>query len=530
MDLDMFFALLESDSIKTFSEENKDAIGGNANDAIERSKRYVDSNHQILMNITSYDKTTQKPNGQCSRHKLRCLSYEQQHIIKMHYADNAAFCNVAKAWRLAGELDYMALVCALSMVVERHEVLRTSYKIGDTTSLDACVRQDANISLPVKDLAVLPDVSQREVVRTIISAELEEPFDLADNLKLRGRLLRLSDKVHVFVLTMHGIAVDEASESIINHELKVLYSAFSQYKPSPLAMMTYQYNDFVQKQQQSTFNERYSKHIRYWQQQLQSAPKVHGLKLDYVRPSKRHYKSALLKMHVDEEKTRHLKVYCHMRGVTVFLGLHTALSALLYQETGQTDIVIGGLQANRNEIDMQGVVGAFSNIVPLRSDISQCSSFEQLLQLNSKIYNEASLYQELPFSQLVELLQLDNDSSYNPLFQIMLILKHTRDNELTLPGLTVTSLHAQQSHPMRQACDLVLSVEDSQEFGLSLNWEYNAALFKQDTISKIAINFMALLDKMLYQSAGFIVRSEAALNLEKERAGQDVYGSNSNYC
>ena len=54
------------------------------------------------------------------------------------------------------------------------------------------------------------------------------------------------------------------------------------------------------------------------------------------------------------------------QGATFYMSMLAAFATLLYRRTGQDDIVIGSPIANRNNLELQGLIGFVSNTVALR--------------------------------------------------------------------------------------------------------------------------------------------------------------------
>ena len=98
-------------------------------------------------------------------------------------------------------------------------------------------------------------------------------------------------------------------------------------------------------------------------------------------------------------------------------------------------------------------------------------------------------HQQVPFEQLVEVLQPERSLSHSPLFQVMLVLQNNEQSELSLPGLTLSPVSRQSSIAKY---DLTLNVVEAEQ-GLQLSWEYNTDLFEEQTIERLAGYFELLL-------------------------------------
>jgi amino acid adenylation domain-containing protein len=169
-----------------------------------------------------------------------------------------------------------------------------------------------------------------------------------------------------------------------------------------------------------------------------------------------------------------------------------AFVTLLYRYSGQDDIVVGTPVANRNRREIEGLFGFFVNTLVLRTDLSGNPSFEQLLGRVKEVALGAYAHQDLPFEQLVEALQPTRDLSYTPLFQVMFALDDALVPSVKLPELAVSSYSVEIG---TAKFDLTLSMENTAD-GLVGVWEYNADLFDEVTIAKMAGHFQTLLEAL----------------------------------
>ena len=103
--------------------------------------------------------------------------------------------------------------------------------------------------------------------------------------------------------------------------------------------------------------------------------------------------------------------------------LLTAFNVLLSRYSGSEDIILGSPIANRYHHDIEGLVGFFVNTLILRNQVDSNKSVKELLnQISSDALN-AFDNQEVPFEQIVELLDVTRDTSRNPVVQVMFSLQ-----------------------------------------------------------------------------------------------------------
>lgn len=364
-------------------------------------------------------------------------SFAQQRLWFLdQLVPNNSFYNVPTAVRMQGQLDLVALGQTFNEIVRRHEALRTTFAMveGQVTQI---IAPSYELSLTVADLRETP-VSDREgVARKIAIAVAQCPFDLTVGPLLRVKLLQLDEADYVLILNLHHIVSDGWSIGVLVRELGVLYTAFTEGKPSLLPDLSIQYADFAHWQREYLQGEVLESHLSYWRQQLKDLP-VLNLPSDRPHPTVPSYRGATQLLDLSPNLTGSLEALSDRSGVSLFMTLLAAFQTLLYRYTSQTDIVVGSPIANRNRTELEGLIGFFVNSLVLRTDISGNPTFWELLERVRKLTLAAYAHQDLPFEKLVEELRPTRDSSRNPLFQVVFALQNTPVEVLKLPGLTLS--------------------------------------------------------------------------------------------
>ncbi|NJO96593.1 MAG: amino acid adenylation domain-containing protein [Pleurocapsa sp. CRU_1_2] len=418
------------------------------------------------------------------------LSWGQERLwFLARLEESSATYNMSGAIRLSGQLDLNALQQALSEIVRRHEVLRTSFSTVNGQPIQV-IHPEATLKIKVVDLQQL-EVRERETeLQQQVQQEASIPFNLERSPLLRCSWLQLDTRESVLLLTMHHIVSDGWSIGILIQELSSLYSAFCAGKSSPLPELAIQYGDFALWQRQWLSGEVLETQLDYWQQQLQCAPELLQLPTDRPRPLEQTYRGATQSFTLAAELSQKLQAWSGESGSTLFMTLLAGFATLLYRYSGQTDIVIGSPIANRNRSEIESLIGFFVNTLVLRSNLADNPSIQELLAQVRETTLKAYEHQDVPFEKLVEVLQPQRSLSHSPLFQVMFVLQNTPMEEMELAGVTLTQLERKSTVAQ---FDLTLSVTET-EAGLEGFWEYNTDLFEGSTIERMSKHFQTLLE------------------------------------
>ncbi|UCF78981.1 MAG: non-ribosomal peptide synthetase, partial [Candidatus Eiseniibacteriota bacterium] len=266
--------------------------------------------------------------------------------------------NIHIAVRLRGPLNVAALEQSLKEIVQRHEILRTTFSLVEGQPVQLIVPA-LTLTLPVVDLRNLSETEREAEAQRLTIEETQRPFDLARGPLLRATLLRLDEEGHVLLLTMHHIVSDEWSMEILFRELSALYEAFSRGKPSPLPELPIQYADFAVWQRQWLQGSGLEAQLPFWKKQLAGSPPLLNLPTDRLRPAIQTYRGAHQSVMLPWALLESLKTLSSQERATLFMTLLAAFKVLLYRYTGQEDILVGIPIANRNRVEIEGLIGFF---------------------------------------------------------------------------------------------------------------------------------------------------------------------------
>ena len=451
----------------------------------ERKAEIIKFLHQAEIAANAFNQRIQPAN----RDGIIPLSFAQQRLWFLEQLQSgSATYNIPTGMRLKGKLNVPVLLLSINEIIRRHEVLRTQFPTVDGNCLPTI---KSNITLPFEevDLQALNPIEQDEEVRSLFLKQAHQPFDLANDVLLRVKLLHLGVDEYVVLFTMHHIVFDGWSMDVLVRELTTLYSAFINNQPSPLPELPIQYIDFAIWQRQWLQGKVLETQLAYWRQKLSGVLPVLQLPTDYPRGRVQTFAGAIESFSLPLELSQSITSLANNVGVTPFIILLTAYKVLLHRYTGQTDLLVGTPVANRHRREIEGLIGFFVNTLVLRSDLRNNPNFRELLQQVRETTWEAYDRQDIPFEKLVEVLQPERDLSFNPLFQVKFRLENASTEELNLPELTLQPL---QRTDASAKLDLSLDMYETST-GFVGAFEYNRGLFAKETIARMVEHFQTLL-------------------------------------
>ncbi|RZM21687.1 MAG: amino acid adenylation domain-containing protein, partial [Pedobacter sp.] len=336
-------------------------------------------------------------------------------------------------------------------------------------------------------------VENEALLQAYIQKQILVPFNLSSDYMLRAKLVSLGKEEYILIVTMHHIASDAWSMSIIVKEVAELYNSYQQNRPSLVLPLPLQYSDYSVWQRENLQGSLLEEKLNYWKTKLNGIKPLE-LPLDYRRPIVRNTRGATIGFSIGKDFTEQIESFSKKQNVTLFMTLLSAFKVLLYRYSGQEDICVGTPVANRTLRETENMVGFFVNTLALRSDLGGNPTFTNLLQNIKDTALEAYKYQDAPFEKVVEAVVKDRDQSRSPLFQVMLVLQNTPYiPKLDLGEVILTSEEVANT---TSKFDITFTLTTT-ALGLECNVEYNTDLYRKATMERMIGHFTSLLHSIL---------------------------------
>ncbi len=487
------------------------------------------ANHKAELILLLHEKNaatdTDLPLIKAERPQNLPLSFAQERLWLLNQLEpDNPFYNEQTAIKLHGKLNVVALEQSLNKIIARHEALRTNFCTFNEQPVQV-IADSLTLSVPVVDLTELPE-SEREIAcQQLARTEATRTFDLASSPLIRACVVKLKEVEHALVLTVHHIVVDGWSTGILMRELAIIYSVLCKNLSPELPELPIQYADFAIWQRQWLQAEVLQTQLDYWKQLLKNAPTLLELPTDRPRPAIQTYQGAVQHIELSNELSQALANFSRQEGATLFMTLFAAYVTLLYRYTGQDGIVVGTPIANRDRLEIEGLIGFFVNTLVLCTDLSGNPSFQQLLSRVRQVTLQAYAHPDLPFEELVKALQPQRNLSHTPLFQVMFVLQNAPISEVEFAGLTISPLPVEGA---TAKFDLTLSMQNTAT-GVVGVWEYNPDLFDASTIERMSGHFQTLLEGIVANPQEQISQLPLLTELEQQQLLVDWNDTQSNY-
>lgn len=401
--------------------------------------------------------------------------------------------NVPRAIRIQGPFDAEALRGAIDDVVERHEILRTTYAADERGTVQV-IRAHEPIVLHRVDLSQVPQGERAAEVERVVLREAGTAFDITRDLLVRATLVRASDDDHTLILLSHHIASDGWSRGVLFREMSAAYAARVAGTSVEFAPLPIQYGDFAAWQREAVNGPALEEHLVFWRQRLAAPLPVLDLPTDFPRPTTQGFEGSRRGMMLPSVLVKQLRELGMDHGATIYMVLLAAYQTVLHRYSGQDDILTGSPIAGRNRSETEGLIGYFANILAMRTSFAGNPTFGQLLERIAENAMDAYEHEDVPFEKLVlDLREGQETLGHAPLFRCVLTMEDTLPDQLLLGDASVQPY----SVDIGQAkFDLTLLVAEQPE-GLRLGLWYRTDLFTGEYADRFLGHLRTLLEAVV---------------------------------
>ena len=424
--------------------------------------------------------------------------------------EGSAAYNVAGAVRLIGKLDEEALVRAIKEVVRRHEVLRTRYEDRDGKP-EPVVGEETEVEIVVEEVKAASRHQAEAEVESRSRKEASRGFDLSRGPLMRVRLMKVEQGESVMVVVMHHIVSDGWSVGVLIREMGVLYGAYERGEEEALEELPIQYGDYAAWQRRWMQSPEMERQLNYWKSQLGGERAVAKLPTEKTRPARVSLKGASKKIELSAELTRKVKEVSRSQSATIYMVMMAALKVMMYRYSGEEQIAVGTVIANRMREETEGLIGFFVNTLVMKTDLGGNPSLREVIRREREVALGAYANQEIPFEKVVEEMQPERRGSETPMFEVMFVLQNTADERMEMGGVRVIEEKIE-----REMTKFELTLEMREVEGkLKGAFEYNTELYDESTMERMAAHFERILEQLAVDSDQKI--NQVAMLTEWER-------------
>lgn len=436
------------------------------------------------------------------------LTHSQERVwLIQTLAPNSVAYTFDASLRFRGSLDPTALRRALERLVDRHEVLRTTFPQVDGHPVQR-IHAHGVVRLEEISLDHLAPAEAHQEIERQRAIITQQVFDMERLPLIEWRLYRISEHEHILLHREHHLLHDGWAFFVLIGDLLELYWATRDNRLPRLLPLNVQIADFAVAQRRWVESGLFEDQLSFWREKLRDAPALLALPADHPRPAEASYKGNSLRFHLEDDLVRLAKNQASRAGTTFSMTMLAPFVALLGRLSGETDLCIGSGVANRRTPESEPIVGMVVNNVVLRFDLRNRRTLNELLDHVREVVLTALDNQDLPFDVVMQSVGGQRHSSANPLCQVFFTTYDGPVHDLDLPNLEITTEVGLPTFSAKFDLNVILlsqSMPGDRKTGpcgrdveqVTVIWEYSTDLFEQSTMERLLARYLGLLKECL---------------------------------
>lgn len=369
------------------------------------------------------------------------LSYSQHRLWFLHEIDpeHDAF-NLSRRLMIYGPLRLDWLHDIFSYIIERHSSLRTFFGCNDEGIPYQEIAEKVSFKIRFVDLSKYSREFLSQKIEEIQKEQIIPPFDFTKPPFIRVCLVKIKENRHLLVLTIHHIISDGWSLSNLTNEICQMWLQKMNLGKIALEPLPVQYSDYAV-WQKSWMNDKELNHQHeYWKQKLGDNLPILHLPHDKPWPDKLSKFGGRADIGISKELVDRLKAIAKQNDATLFMILLATFRLLLAKHSHQNDFVIGIPIAGRRAQELEGLIGFFINMLPIRVKFADNIRFLDLLKHEKDAAMGAYLHQDYSFDKMVEDFHQDRSSKYPAIYQVVFNFRNMPQNHLEIPGVVFQNI------------------------------------------------------------------------------------------
>ncbi|MCX7920657.1 MAG: amino acid adenylation domain-containing protein, partial [Clostridia bacterium] len=376
--------------------------------------------------------------------------------------------NMFGVMSIQGKLDIEKVEHCFVQLIERHEILRTTFKMSDG--------EPVQIVHPHVDFSIEHLQAREDEIQEVIN-DFIRPFDLERTPLLRAATIKICEEKHYLLFDMHHIISDGISLGVLIQDFSKIYNGES------LQELSVQYKDYSAWHNRILQSDVYREQKEYWLKNLEDFQytQLLGRSMNSNKKAGGNTKRA----DIDMELCRKIDDYCKKNRVTKYVFLLTAFNAAILGEVDRKDIIVGTPVSGRGQSELESLIGVFLNVLAIRSMVDEGANFKEYMKKVNKAVNEALDNQDYPYDELYAEIKKKYSLNEESLFSILFnYLPYQENRKVKIEGLEVEPYELERLEPKYDITVYVNEYEDKME----IKAVYKDHLYEDFVIDRILNN------------------------------------------
>ena len=277
---------------------------------------------------------------------------------------------------LAGVVQIEKLRRALKQLVQRHEILRTTFQQLPGMIVPLQVVNDTGVfPLDEYDLSEYDFAKQESEIAALLDHARRMQWDFEHGPLIHASLLKLGTDKHLLILSVTCLYTDATGLGKLVEEIARSYGETLGEVPLQYADVSGVFNDLLNAEDAEAGRD-------YWARQDWTG--LRELRLPYEKKAgAQTSQRATITINVPALENIEARVF-----------LLACWQILLWRLSGQTNVLVGAVTSGRSYEEVETSPGAFDRVLPIKCELAEDLRFRDVLQQVSDRTDEVSAWQE----------------------------------------------------------------------------------------------------------------------------------------
>lgn len=387
---------------------------------------------------------------------------------------------------IVGDFDITAAKKAITYLIGRHEILRTSFKFIDNKLLQI-VHNEVSIDIPaykIENVLNIEDFKKKLTEKAYYTS-----FDLENEVAWRIEIQQIFSNKFLLVLTIHHIICDAWSVQVFLKEFVEIYEQIHMNQHVVCSDLKYQYGDYALLEENWLKTKECELAFKYWENYLKDIKNYENIFLDREMIYNKSLEYEQYKFSLPHNIHALINSFLKKENYTMFMALLSAYVAFLSIYFSTPNVLVAIPSVKRKTLDLENTLGVFVNLIIYNKNISNNTTFFDLIKDVKEWTLESYEYSLYPFEKLVDELAIPRNRGKIPLIQTMFMYQNVPINITSPPTINI-KMNELYSGSSKYDLSLSMNTHNGEIHGI---FDYNLALFSFDEIHNIVKIFQNLL-------------------------------------
>lgn len=314
-----------------------------------------------------------------------------------------------------GHISIERLKHAFQTLIDRHDALRRTFLEIAGGELVTQVYPAGTVEAQLEVLNLQNYEATNATVAAALMGITQRPFNLAKAPLVRLAVVHVKGDRHLLLFCYNHCVMDGSSQFVWLRELAAVYNG------QELPPLLHHYSEFAIAHRELLLAEGSGsslvvRQLDYWKEKLRGAPELLELPTEHLRPTMCSFQGRTISFMVPADIYSAIKSFMAQEKQSLLRVMLTAYALTLMMYSQQKDLVISIPRSLRKH-DMEGVLGHFINLLPIRLKIGEELAFVDAVKSVGHTIKEAVANGDVTFESIVGACCIGRNASYTPISQ-----------------------------------------------------------------------------------------------------------------